>query len=188
MSDAALHVPVHPHAVKPQEEVRGFASIGLHLPKNRFNVGGVMRAAGCYGASLVAVSGDRYRRTHTDTQAVYRHLPVVNCDSLESIRPVGAVAVAVDLVPRATPLPSYVHPESAFYIFGPEDGTLGPEILKWCRDRIYVPTRQCMNLACTVNVVLYDRLLKRGLRAVNWKMEKRLREEEVLPSTPEATK
>jgi tRNA(Leu) C34 or U34 (ribose-2'-O)-methylase TrmL len=27
---------------------------------------------------------------------------------------------------------------------------------------IYIPTRYCMNLAATVNVVLYDRMAKRG--------------------------
>ena len=46
--------------------------------------------------------------------------------------------------------------------FGPEDGTLGPEILAWCRDVVYVPTRYCMNLAATVNVVLYDRAAKQA--------------------------
>jgi tRNA(Leu) C34 or U34 (ribose-2'-O)-methylase TrmL len=140
--------------------MRGFAAIGLHQPKNRFNVGGVLRAAGCYNAALVAVTGDRYRRAHTDTQAAFKHLPVINCADLRSVLPVGAVPVAIDLVPGAKPLPSFVHPESAFYIFGPEDGTLGPEILGWCKQRVYVPTRYCMNLSACVNVVLYDRAAK----------------------------
>jgi len=72
-----------------------------------------------------------------------------------------AVPVAVDLVEGARNLMDYTHPERAIYIFGPEDGTLGPEILSWCRDRIYVPTARCMNLAATVNVILYDRAAKR---------------------------
>lgn len=29
-----------------------------------------------------------------------------------------------------------------------------------CRDIIYVPTNGCMNLAATVNVILYDRMAK----------------------------
>ena len=45
-------------------------------------------------------------------------------------------------------------------IFGPEDGSLGESVFSYCRDIIYVPTNFCMNLAATVNVVLYDRLLK----------------------------
>lgn len=60
----------------------------------------------------------------------------------------------------ATSLPDYVHPERAFYIFGPEDGTLEPARFKAVKEVIYVPTRGCMNLAASVNVILYDRLAK----------------------------
>lgn len=141
---------------------RGFAAIGLHNPKNRLNVGEVLRAAGCYGVALVAASGVRYHKAKTDTQAAHRHLPLISCDDLRQAAPYKAVAVAVDLVPGATSLPEFVHPESAFYVFGPEDGTLGPEVLSWCPLRVMVPTRYCMNLAATVNVVLYDRMAKRG--------------------------
>ena len=70
------------------------------------------------------------------------------------------VPVAVDILPGARCLTTYVHPERAFYIFGPEDGTLGEVITKWCRDVVYVPTAFCMNLAAAVNVVLYDRMAK----------------------------
>lgn len=63
-------------------------------------------------------------------------------------------------------------PARAFYVFGPEDGTLGSDILSWCPQRLMVPTRTCMNLAATVNVVLYDRLAKadrcaRGIRNIS---------------------
>jgi tRNA(Leu) C34 or U34 (ribose-2'-O)-methylase TrmL len=53
-----------------------------------------------------------------------------------------------------------MHPERAFYVFGPEDGTLGTRHLSKCVRKIMVPTKFCMNLAATVNVVLYDRLAK----------------------------
>lgn len=36
---------------------RGFSSIGLYEPKFRENVGSVLRAAGCYDVSMVAISG-----------------------------------------------------------------------------------------------------------------------------------
>lgn len=72
----------------------------------------------------------------------------------------GAIPVAVDLVPKARSIINYVHPESAFYIFGPEDGTLDDHIINKCQDVIYIPTNGCMNLAATVNVVLYDRMVK----------------------------
>jgi tRNA(Leu) C34 or U34 (ribose-2'-O)-methylase TrmL len=78
--------------------------------------------------------------------------------------PYDCVPVAVDLVDGAHSLPNYRHPERAFYVFGPEDGTLGKAVIDRCRDKIMVPTRFCMNLAATVNVILYDRLAK-GARA-----------------------
>ena len=68
--------------------------------------------------------------------------------------------VAVDIIEGAIPLPEYKHPERAFYIFGAEDATLGKRVLGWCRDVVYIPSNGCMNLAATVNVVLYDRLAK----------------------------
>jgi len=68
--------------------------------------------------------------------------------------------VAVDLIEGAIPLHEYKHPERAFYIFGQEDGTLGERVLSYCRDVVYIPTSYCMNLAATVNVVLYDRMSK----------------------------
>jgi hypothetical protein len=89
----------------------------------------------------------------------YRHTPVLNAKLRDSV-PFDCVPVGVDLVPRAKPLMAYQHPERAFYIFGPEDSTLGAPHLSWCRDVIYVPTNGCMNLAACVNVVLYDRMAK----------------------------
>lgn len=140
---------------------RGYACVGLHLPKTAANIGSALRGAAVYGAAMVAVSGSRYRRASTDTCAAYRHLPLVCCDDLHDIIPFDCVPVAVDLIAGARPITSYVHPERAFYVFGPEDGTLGSSVLSWCRDVIYVPTPgPCMNLACAVNVVLYDRLAK----------------------------
>ena len=81
-------------------------------------------------------------------------------DDLLAFIPKGCVPVVVDIIEGATPLPEYQHPERAFYIFGPEDGTLDPALYGAVRDVVYVPTRGCMNLAASVNVILYDRLAK----------------------------
>ena len=37
-----------------ENKIRGYAAIGLFNPKTALNVGSVMRAAACYGASMVA--------------------------------------------------------------------------------------------------------------------------------------
>lgn len=142
---------------------RGYAAVGLFHPKTPANVGSVLRAAHCYGAAMVAQTGDRYRKASTDTQKAWRHLPLLQVDDLFSVIPYDCVPVAVDLLDDAIDLTTYTHPERAFYIFGPEDGTLGRLIIDRCRDKIFVPTAFCMNLAACVNVVLYDRMAKERL-------------------------
>lgn len=140
---------------------RGYAAIGLSNPKDTHNVGSALRAAWIYDARLIVTTGQRYRPVSSDTMHSYKHLPLLQVDDLFAAIPYDCVPVAVDLLEGATPLPAYRHPERAFYIFGPEDGTLGKRITERCRDAIIVPTRGCMNLAAAVNVVLYDRLAKR---------------------------
>jgi tRNA(Leu) C34 or U34 (ribose-2'-O)-methylase TrmL len=144
--------------------VRGYAAIGLDNPKHGVNVGSAMRAVGCYGAAMLAYSGQRVGSGLTDTMKTYRHVPLIHADNLRHAVPYDCVPVAVDLVEGATPLPEYNHPERAFYVFGAEDATLGDRVLSWCRDVVMVPTNRCMNLAATVNVVLYDRMAKQQQR------------------------
>lgn len=68
--------------------------------------------------------------------------------------------MCVEFAENAIALPEYRHPENAFYIFGPEDGTLSQDIIDRADAVVYVPTIGCMNLSATVNVLLYDRLTK----------------------------
>lgn len=143
--------------------MRGYAAIGLHQPKCAANVGGAMRAVSCYGASLVVLGGERPKRVMraaTDTTKAWRHVPTVYLPHVLDGIPYDCVPIAVDLVPGARDLPSFTHPERAYYIFGPEDGTLGSDIVSRCAHAVQVPMHGCMNLAAAVNVVLYDRLAK----------------------------
>ena len=120
---------------------RGFAAIGLVSPKDEANIGSVLRAASCYDASMVVLENARAKvRAITDTCATYKHKPVVRTDALKSVIPYRAVPVAIDLVDDAESLVDFEHPSSAFYIFGPEDGTLGQRILAWCPRRVMVQT------------------------------------------------
>lgn len=149
---------------------RGFAAIGLSHPKRAENVGGVLRAAHAYGAAMVAIAGDRSPmgqiKSAPNTSKAHRHMPIMRGIDLRGMIPCGAVPVAVDILDGAIALPNFIHPESAFYIFGPEDGTLGKNILNWCPFRVMIPTQFCMNLAATVNVVLYDRMAKAMARQI----------------------
>jgi len=141
------------------------STIGLINPKSPTNVGGVLRAAGCYGADEVYFTGTRYlnaKKFHTDTKNALERIPLTGTESLDLVKSDGAKAVVIELIEGATPLPEFKHPENAFYIFGPEDGSVGKDVLKWCDEVVYIPTIGCMNLAATCNVVLYDRLAKLG--------------------------
>ena len=141
-------------------KTRGYAAVGLDNPKFQCNVGSALRAVAVYEAAFLAASGKRFGKSTADTTKAYRHRPYFRVDDILDIIPYDCVPVAVDLVEGAESLVSYQHPERAFYIFGAEDATLGARILCKCRDAVFVPTSHCMNLAATVNVVLYDRMVK----------------------------
>jgi tRNA(Leu) C34 or U34 (ribose-2'-O)-methylase TrmL len=137
--------------------------IVLLNPKSPTNVGGAMRAAGCYGVSKVWYTGNRYghaKRFVTDTQQRTEEIPLQKTNDVQTLIHSDAKVIAVELIDGATALPKFNHPDNAIYVFGPEDGTVDKEVLAHCNDVVYVPTKGCMNLAATVNVLLYDRLAK----------------------------
>jgi len=138
-------------------------SIGLINPKSPTNVGAVMRAAGCFRVNSVFYTGERYDRAakfQTDTHNVRETIPLVGVDDLLENVEKDAKIICVELVEGALPLVEYPHPGNAFYIFGPEDDTIHQSIIDRADAVVYIPTVGCLNLAATVNVVLYDRLAK----------------------------
>ena len=140
----------------PRLPERGFAAVVLHSPKHAANVGSVLRNAHCFGASLVAYTGHRYAGSVTDTTKAYRNIPLQHWPEVfhgPGI-PHDCVPVAVDLVDGAVSLYNFVHPTSALYIFGPEDGTLGKAVLDRCKHQVMIPTDLPLNLATTTGCVL----------------------------------
>ena len=141
-------------------------TIGLQNPKSPTNVGAVLRAAGCFGASSIYYTGNRYDRAakfnnySTDTQNRSESIPLLGVDCLLSKKGDNAKIICIELVEGATPLHKFEHPDDAYYIFGPEDGTIKQKVIDGADAVVYIPTIGCLNLAATVNVVLYDRLSK----------------------------
>lgn len=138
-------------------------SIGLTKPKSPTNVGAVMRAAGCFRVKAVFYTGTRYDRAakfSTDTKDVGQNIPLTGVENLLDGIPEQVKIVCVELVEGATPLPEFQHPDNVIYIFGPEDGTISQDAIDRADSVVYIPTVGSMNLAATVNVVLYDRLSK----------------------------
>lgn len=126
-----------------------------------------MRAVGCFAADAVFYNGSRYdvaekyqRQYRTDTNNVKQKIPLTKVDDLLSAVPDDCELVCVELVEGATPLTEFVHPAKAFYLFGPEDNSLTQQVVDKAKHVVYVPTIGCLNLASTVNVVLYDRMSK----------------------------
>jgi tRNA(Leu) C34 or U34 (ribose-2'-O)-methylase TrmL len=141
-------------------------TIGLCNPKSPSNVGSVMRAVRCYGADSVRYTGERFNRAvkyHTDTKDSNSKVPLAHVGDLISELPAGHQVVCVELVLGATSLPEFVHPENAIYIFGPEDSSIPQALVDRADHVVYVPTIGCMNLAASVNVLLYDRLSKKTI-------------------------
>ncbi len=145
-------------------------SIGLSNPKSPDNVASVMRAAGNFRASRVFYTGERYPRAvrlnpnHPNiSRKVSKTVTLEGVNSLTACVPAHSSMICVELVENAISLPDFQHPENAYYIFGPEDGTISQGVINKADAVVYIPTQGCMNLAATVNVVLYDRLAKSGL-------------------------
>lgn len=138
-------------------------AIGLVNPKSPINVGSVMRASGCFGAHAIYYTGNRFEyaaKYRSDTNNIANAVPLIKTDDFKSVLAPGQKLVCVELVEGATPLPQFQHPEKALYVFGPEDGSVPQAIVDQADAVVFVPTTGCLNLAATVNVLLYDRTAK----------------------------
>jgi len=142
---------------------KGYSLIGLHSPKTPANVGSALRAAGCFEAAGVFYTGRRINQLSklmTDPQKTHRNIPLIQVPDIFDVIPSNCTPIAVDLTKDANNIVDFSHPKQAFYIFGPEDGTLDKSITSRCKETIYIPSKLCLNLAACVNVILYDRMMK----------------------------
>jgi tRNA(Leu) C34 or U34 (ribose-2'-O)-methylase TrmL len=138
-------------------------TLGICDPKSPTNIGAVMRAAGCYGVNQVLYTGERFDRAvkfQTDTKKMAGQIPLTAVESFSDFKTQDIKMICVELAEGAQSLLDFVHPQQAFYIFGPEDGSIEQSLIDQADAVVYIPTITCMNLAATVNVVLYDRMAK----------------------------
>ena len=143
---------------------RGYAIVALDSPNDPVNVGHTLRAAMCFDTRLVIIANADpeldLRRLPSDPGRAWRHTPVLRVASVFESLPFDCTPVAIELTDDAEDLVEFQHPERACYIFGPENGSLSEEALERCDRVVKIPVRLPLNLAATVNVVLYDRMLK----------------------------
>jgi tRNA(Leu) C34 or U34 (ribose-2'-O)-methylase TrmL len=144
----------------------GYAALALWRPKCPENVGTILRSAMCFGVAAIFLCGGDLRfgqaglkRLPTDTMKAWRHIPLIVSAMAPEL--IGAECVAVELTEDAANLKDFEHPESAIYLFGPEDASLPNEVVSLCRHRVAIPSKRCLNLGVAASIVLYDRVVKR---------------------------
>ena len=136
-------------------------------PKFPHNVGGAVRAAACFDATEVLWTGKRVtldtakgRLPREERMRAYRHVTMNPTERPFDALDEGVIPVAVEIRDGSEQLPAFEHPENAAYVFGPEDGSLPKWAVRHCHRFVVIPSAQCLNLAATINVVLYDRMAK----------------------------
>lgn len=137
-------------------------TIGLDRPKTPANIGMISRLGGNFQVNLIGYTDSDYNWHKADTQKAIQHIPHIQTDDLLKIRPYGSKIVGLEILPGSIDLRSFHHPKNAFYLFGPENGSLDPRYIEACDFIVKIPSYFCMNLAMCCAVVLYDRLLKEG--------------------------
>jgi tRNA(Leu) C34 or U34 (ribose-2'-O)-methylase TrmL len=137
-------------------------------PKYPHNVGNAIRACACFGVRELWWTGCRIDTTLTrrlpreERMKGYRRVDWKNEEPWPYL-PEDAVPVAVEVRRHSESLTVFEHPERAVYVFGPEDGSIPQGVLRLCHRFVHIPAHHCLNLAASVNVVLYDRRAKRQL-------------------------
>ena len=149
--------------------MRGYFGIGVERISKPMNLGNLMRSAHAFGASFFfAVAPDAAIREtrQSDTADSSKHLPLYLFESIDELAlPRGCALVGVELTEDATALPSFHHPSAAAYIFGPERGSLSDAVLARCAHTVKIPTKFCVNVGVAGAIVMYDRLISRGVFA-----------------------
>jgi tRNA G18 (ribose-2'-O)-methylase SpoU len=143
--------------------MRGYFGIGCLNMKTSMNYGTLFRTAQIMGADFVFLIGARFKRQASDTIKSWRHIPTyvfTDFTDFNNHRPYGCRLIGIELMPDATPLNEFRHPEQACYLLGAEDHGLTSEALDHCQDIICLPGERSMNVAVAGSIVLYDRHIK----------------------------
>ena len=141
------------------------SGIILYNPKFPHNVGATVRACSCFGIPNLFWTGDRMtvdgRLPREERMKGYRDVTFRREDRPFSQFAPNVIPVAIELLPGSESIVTFEHPANAVYVFGPEDGSIPAMIRRHCHRFLYIPSHHCLNLSAAVNVVLYDRRLKR---------------------------
>lgn len=149
--------------------MRGYFGVGVEGISKPANVGAIVRTAHAFGASFFftidqAADQDQIDEIGvSDTSGAFEHLPYYKYDSVQDFElPEGCTLVGVELVDESIELPSFRHPSRAAYIFGPEMGSLSPEMQEKCDHIVKIPMKFCVNVGIASSITMYDRMICMG--------------------------
>lgn len=146
-------------------------AVALINPKYPHNGGAAYRACAAWGVPQLWISGTRLRAQlsrerlpREERMRVYKEEVDLHwSDRIFDQFPSDVTPVAIEVLPSAEPLTTFVHPEKALYVLGPEDGSLSSSVLRHCHRFVILPSDHCVNLAAAVNCVLMHRRMQRQL-------------------------
>lgn len=168
-------------------------AVVLIEPQFAHNVGQAVRACSCWdfaqlwwtggAVSLDVRRGGRLPRE--ERMRGYADVALFRAERPLDHFPPDATPVAVELRPGSEPLHHFEHPDRAVYVFGPENGSIPKPVLHRCHGStelaevrfVVIPSSHCLNLAAAVNVVGYDRRVKRVAAGLEADLESRVDED-----------
>jgi len=138
-------------------------------PKYEHNVGAALRACSAWGIYNLLWTGQRVVFDQDTTKRIPREERMKGYKDVKWLPNVdkplnlfeNIVPVAIEIKQGSESLTTFEHPENAVYLFGPEDGSIPQVYSRLCHRFVHMPSHHCLNLSAAVNVVLYDRRMKR---------------------------
>lgn len=146
--------------------MRGYFAVGVEGISKEQNVGTIIRSAHSFGANFFFtinpdVDVEAFRST--DTSDAFEHLPYYQYGSPADLSlPKDCTLVGVELTDESVELPSFRHPRRAAYVFGPEMGSLSPELTARCHHVVKIPMKFCVNVGVAAAITMYDRMISMG--------------------------
>jgi len=133
-------------------------------PKYPHNLAAAIRACSCFGVDNLIYTGDRMDiKPNERLPREERMKGYAAVDWRRSDFPLNGrgTPVCVEVMENSEPLTTFVHPDDAIYVFGPEDGGVPQTFRLNCFRFVHIPAHHCLNVAAAINVVLAHRFMQR---------------------------
>lgn len=158
------HQKIIPHPRHQVYDKTMKPSVVLINPKYTHNLAAAIRACSCFGVEDLIYTGtrlvinDKERLPREERMKGYK---AVNWrHNARPFTPLTGTPVCVEIRKDSEPLNTFIHPEDAIYVFGPEDGSVPTTITRLCHRFVHIQAHHCLNLAAALNVILHHRMMQ----------------------------